>query len=188
MLRIAFKEWAAVCRALAEGRQSLIIRKGGIAEDGGVFKPEYTRFWLYPTYLHQQDQGIKPADLGYLRLALTDRPPQGFLRISLFAEIAEIYFVSSINAALVLDDLHIWSLDTIRQRFHYRTPGLYVLLIRVYRCPTIDVVEHPAYAGCKTWVELDRELSTGGATPVLSDDGFVTEQAAIRRRLQEQTE
>ena len=39
MLRIAFKEWAAVCRALASGRQSLIIRKGGIAEAGGVFAP-----------------------------------------------------------------------------------------------------------------------------------------------------
>ena len=29
---IAFKEWAGVCAALAEGRQSLIVRKGGIAE------------------------------------------------------------------------------------------------------------------------------------------------------------
>ena len=31
MLRHAFKEWAVICKALAEGRQALILRKGGIA-------------------------------------------------------------------------------------------------------------------------------------------------------------
>lgn len=29
---IAFKEWDIVCKALEEGRQSLILRKGGIHE------------------------------------------------------------------------------------------------------------------------------------------------------------
>ena len=38
MLKDAFKEWAVICRALAEGRQALILRKGGIAEAGGDFR------------------------------------------------------------------------------------------------------------------------------------------------------
>jgi hypothetical protein len=29
---MAFKEWAVVCEALGSGRQSVILRKGGIAE------------------------------------------------------------------------------------------------------------------------------------------------------------
>ena len=56
----AFKEWAVICRALAEGKQALILRKGGIAETGGEFAVEHTRFWLFPTYTHQQRDGIRP--------------------------------------------------------------------------------------------------------------------------------
>ena len=60
MLKYAFKEWADICRALALGRQAIILRKGGIAERGGSFQAEHTRFWLYPTYVHQQRSGIRP--------------------------------------------------------------------------------------------------------------------------------
>ena len=41
MLKYAFKEWAVVCRALTEGKQALILRKGGIAETGGRFQLEH---------------------------------------------------------------------------------------------------------------------------------------------------
>jgi len=49
MLRHALKEWAVTCRALAEGRQAILLRKGGIGEAGGAFQVEHTRFWLLPT-------------------------------------------------------------------------------------------------------------------------------------------
>ena len=39
MIRHAFKEWAVICKVLAEGRQALILRKGGIAE-------RFQRFYL----------------------------------------------------------------------------------------------------------------------------------------------
>ena len=32
MLKDAFKEWAVICRALADGGQGLILRKGGIGD------------------------------------------------------------------------------------------------------------------------------------------------------------
>lgn len=183
MLRIAFKEWAAVCRALADGRQALIIRKGGIAEEGGTFKPGHDRFWLYPTILHQQQGGIKPEAGPYLTAAAAERPPEGTLRFSHYADVAGVHLVRSLDAALALDDLHVWSADTIRQRFHYRTLGLYVLPVRVYRAPAADVPEHPAYAGCKTWVELDRGLNTDGAVAVLPGDAFAAQLKAIEERL-----
>ena len=63
-LGVAFKEWAAVCRALADGTQTVILRKGGIAEAGGEFRPEHARFWLYPTHFHEQQRaGLKPEYL-----------------------------------------------------------------------------------------------------------------------------
>ncbi len=40
MERAGFKEWSSVCQAIADGRQTIIIRKGGIAEgrDGFMFQ------------------------------------------------------------------------------------------------------------------------------------------------------
>jgi len=170
MLNMAFKEWAAVCQALAEGKQALILRKGGIAERGSTFQPEHGRFWLYPTFVHQQEQGIKPEQG---RLLAAAKPPAGTVRLSHYVEVPGVYHVAELPALLLLNHLHIWTEDTVRQRFAYKHPGLYVLPARVYRAPQpFDVVETPAYAGCKSWVELEQALPTEGAHPVLEEGSF----------------
>ena len=61
MPRFAFKEWAVICDALSRGEQALILRKGGIAEENGEFRPDHARFWLFATYLHQKPDGLKPT-------------------------------------------------------------------------------------------------------------------------------
>ena len=173
MLRHALKEWAVICRALAGGRQALLLRKGGVAEAGGEFEVEHTRFWLYPTYAHQQRRGVLPEALPLLTQAEADRPPEGVLRLEHFAEVAGLYHVHDPVGVLKLADLHVWSEETALARFAYRRPGLFVLPIRVYRAPQpAEIPERPEYAGCRSWVELDRELPTEGATPVLSDEAF----------------
>ena len=57
---VAFKEWAGICDALIAGRQSIVVRKGGISESAGpgVFVPEHSEFWLFPTWVHQAEQGL----------------------------------------------------------------------------------------------------------------------------------
>lgn len=174
MLSIAFKEWAVICRALAEGRQALILRKGGIAERNGEFRPEYDRFLLYPTFFHEQHRtGIKPELLPLLETAEVDRPPAGMIRFTHFVTVASVTHVTELDKAQALDPLHGWSADTVRQRFQYRTPGLYVLVVRTHRLPqSVDRVEKPEYAGCKTWVELGQPVATEGASPVLADEQF----------------
>lgn len=174
MLSIAFKEWAVICRALAEGRQSLILRKGGVAEVGGEFRPEHERFLLYPTFFHEQHRtGVKPDLLPLLDAAEADRPPVGRLRFTHLAAVSAVSHVTDLEKALALDPLHGWTADTVRQRFAYRTPGLFVLTVRVYRlAQPAEAVERPEYAGCKTWVELDTASETDGAEPVLSDEAF----------------
>src|SRR6516164_6222610 len=106
MLRYAFKEWAVICRALAEGRQALILRKGGIAESGGEFEVEHRRFWLFPTYVHQQKDGITPEAIPLLEQVEEGRPPQGIVRLSHFAEVAGIYHVRDLVGAWKLAGLH----------------------------------------------------------------------------------
>jgi hypothetical protein len=172
-LRHAFKEWAAICRALAQGQQAIILRKGGIAEQTGEFTPEHSRFWLYPTYLHEKPDALVPEAEPLLRQAEADRPPAGVVRLSHWAEVAGIYHLHEVASALKLADLHLWSPQTVQARFFYRAPGLYVLPVRVWRAPEpIELPETTAYAGCRTWVDLGRDLATDGSTPVLSDAAF----------------
>jgi hypothetical protein len=167
MLQHAFKEWAVICEALAQGKQSLILRKGGIAENEGEFGVEHTRFWLYPTFSHQED--VRPL----LQQAEANRPPAGQVRLQLWADVTGIYQLRDELAALLLSHLHCWSEATVRQRFNYRTPGLFLLVVRVHRVPKAhEIDELPAYVGCRSWVELGQPLSTVGSAPVLDDAGF----------------
>jgi hypothetical protein len=172
-LQQALKEWAVVCLALAEGRQALLLRKGGIAEDSGQFQVEHRRFWLFPTYVHQQKDGIVPEAVPLLEQAEAERPPQDIVRLTHFAETVESYHVSDLAAVEKLAGLHIWSPQTVRARFEYRRPGLHVLLVRVYRVPqAFELADTPEYAGCRSWVELERALPMDGATPVLTEEAF----------------
>lgn len=167
MLKHALKEWAAICEALAEGRQQLILRKGGIAEPGDGFRLEHTRFWLYPTFVHQQRQGLRDEGLSLLEKAERERPPEGTVRLTHFAEVAGVYHVKNKTAALILAHLHFWSEEAVAARFDYRTPGLYVLPLRVYRAAKVyEIPERPEYRGCHSWVELAEGFSDEGATPV----------------------
>jgi hypothetical protein len=172
-MRHAFKEWAVICRALAEGKQSLVLRKGGIAETAGDFQVEHTRFWLFPTYVHQQKEGIRPEALPLFEQAEAERPMPGHVRISHFAEITGIYHVHDLLPAMLLAHLHLWSDDTVKKRFDYRSPGIYVLPVRVYRAAEFyDLPDTVEYQGCRSWVELDRDLSTEGAVPVLPESAI----------------
>ena len=164
MLSVAFKEWAVICAALAAGRQSLILRKGGIAEEGGAFRPEYTEFVLYPTYFHEHRAGVKPEFLPLLEAADAAKPPAGTVRFTHFVRVASVAHVTDLDAALALDSQHAWTPDVVRQRFHYRTPGLFVFAVRAFAlAQPVDVIERPEYAGCKTWVPLAAPIDTTGA-------------------------
>ena len=146
---IAFKEWAVICAALAEGRQSLILRKGGIAEAGGEFRPEHDRFLLYPTYFHEHRNGIKPELLPLLEQCEANKPAAGTIRITHFAEVVSVEHLAELEQVLAMDSQHGWTREEVTKRFHYRKPGLFVLRLRVIALPEPMVVpEHPEYAGC----------------------------------------
>ena len=159
MLSTAFKEWAVICEALATGRQSLILRKGGIAESGGVFRPEHSEFLLYPTFFHEHRVGVKPAFLPLLDHAEANKPEAGTIRFTHFVRVTDVKHITDLDAALALDPLHAWTPEIVKQRFHYRTPGLFAITVNVFKLAEPQIrVERPEYAGCKTWVELDTPI------------------------------
>jgi hypothetical protein len=185
MLQHAFKEWAVICKALAVGRQALILRKGGIAENSGSFRLEHTRFWLFPTYVHQQQAGITPEASALLEEARVLRPTEGILRLEHFVEVDGSYLLHDMVGVLRLAPFHIWSMETVHARFRYRQPGILALVVRVFRAPNVfELPDLPAYAGCHSWVKLERGLPTEGATPVLAEGEFEEISRNIERALQ----
>lgn len=162
---VAFKEWAGICRALAEGRQAVILRKGGIEEGPNGFRPEHGEFWLYPTYLHEPDQGLKPG------FPAPPAPPEGVVDLETLVVVEWVRRVERLESLEALSERHAWTDATVRSRFEYRAPGLWVLGVRTYRRPEPWRLEvKPTYAGCKTWVPLGRSLPTADLVPVLSDE------------------
>jgi hypothetical protein len=166
---VAFKEWAGVCEALVQGRQSIIVRKGGIREGPGpgVFVPEHAEFWLYPTGVHQAQQGLRLAEL--VR-PLQPAGPDESLPIRALVRVERVGYVRDEATLPALEEFHVFTEETIRKRFHYRAPGLWVLVARIWRRePAFTIMATPEQAGCKTWVTLDPALPTSGLVPVLDD-------------------
>jgi hypothetical protein len=184
-LRQALKEWAVICRALALGRQAILLRKGGIAEETGIFQLEHTRFWLFPTQVHQQREGITDEARPLLQEVELEQPAPGTVTLTHFAEVQGMYWIEDVAAALRLIGLHCWSVATVASRFAYRRPGLAVVPVRVYRAAdACSVTVTAAQTGCKSWVELEEGLSTQGATPVLEDEAFTEVLRTLDRLLE----
>jgi hypothetical protein len=61
MESVGFKEWSLVCDALGRGTQSVILRKGGIAEGRRGFSFRYREFFLFPTLIHEQVEKVRIA-------------------------------------------------------------------------------------------------------------------------------
>lgn len=170
---IAFKEWASVCGALGDGRQSVILRKGGIEEGPAGFRPVHQTFWLYPTKFHQSPEQVQPADAAYLQRARDQQPPAGDVEICCLVNAEQVWQVVDESRLPLLMPFTILSEETLQQRFNYREPGLFVLAVRVFELPRPVVIrETAAYAGCKSWVDLEEPLSTLGASPVVEDEAF----------------
>ena len=170
---IAFKEWAVICAALETGRQSLILRKGGIHEGRAGFRVAHQEFWLWPTYLHEGADGLTLAARELLDETVARKPVAGTQRLSLFAAVTDVHDIQDETLLPRLEGQHLWSAETVQQRFHYRQPGLFALIVRVYRLPTPMIVpDSPHYAGCRSWIETQESLSTADLQPVLDEATF----------------
>ena len=181
----ALKEWAIVCRALADGRQTLLIRKGGIEEIKARFQVTHRDFWLFPTYVHQNAADLVPTLHAEFSDLQATQPPAGTIAVQLYATVEDVVKVMDLERLRLLQGCHILSWDCVASRFQYRNkPGVHVITVRVHRRPAVITMQNtPAYDGCVSWVDLDEDLSTEGCAPVLSDAEFGARLADIRGRL-----
>lgn len=180
---VALKEWAAIEDALAHGRLSVLVRKGGIYEKRGDFEVEHRAFWIFPTGWHQNESELSAAFREHL--GDTPRFPPGEIPLRVHCEVVDALRVESLDALLRLGGLQPFSAETLRSRFEYRgKPYLHVLIVRAHVVAQPRIITNTAgYDGCVSWVRLDAPASTEGAVTALDDSSFARLRAEVLARL-----
>jgi hypothetical protein len=176
---MAFKEWAVVCDALGSGRQSVILRKGGIAEGRDGFAFLHREFFLFPTRFHET-LGKTTLSPGFALPA--DR--EGEVEIRFTAKIERTCFLSDSEQLAALSDFHILRREVIEERFRFgEPPGIHVGFARIYRMssPWILPMEK-RFGGCRSWVELP-DAPVISIEPVLSDEENQRRSESLRELL-----
>lgn len=153
--RVAFKEWAVICRALADGRQDVILRKGGLVDPAGGFRPDHPEFLLMPTFVHQAPESLVPEARHLLTDIDADRPPDGHVVFRHAARVRQVNRVRRIEDLAAYRARHVWSDAVVMERFHRWADELHVLEVDV--APLAEPFAVPwndSFGGCRSWVEL----------------------------------
>src|ERR1700679_1430355 len=116
---IALKEWAVVLKALEEGKQTILLRKGGIAEEGGEFKPDHSEFFLYPTFEHENAQAIKPDWRPRLAAIEKENKDPKRIHFRLYATLDKVEKVTDWEVAKRLIPFTVMSDEAVEKRFNY---------------------------------------------------------------------
>ena len=175
-----FKDWSLVCAALGHGRQSIILRKGGIAEGRDGFRFKHERFFLFPTQFHQQAEMIRPEELDGLQ---PEPPaPAGTVEIRYLFQLDFAVWVDEWATVERLEPFHVWREEVARARFAYdEQAGLQCAFGRVHRLRAPwTFPDRPAYGGCRSWVNLPAHPVGPGFDPVISDGEHAARSSAVR--------
>ena len=181
----ALKEWASAVETLGRGEQILVLRKGGIHREDRDFRFVYPEFLLFPTYEHQKEELIKPEFHAVLRDTYNDSGVADTVDFKYFCHVTDKFELRDEDDLDRISGLHIWTDDYAHKRLHWRPKQpLTVALLRVYELQnsrSLPVL--PEYSGCKSWVELGKEVALGGMTPVLSDAEYENKADMVRGSL-----
>jgi hypothetical protein len=173
---VAFKEWALVCASMLRGETSLIFRKGGIAEGREGFRFQHERFFLFPTFFHEQ------ADRLRIDVPIVEPEPDP-VSFSAYVHVEFTRWIEDLSLLQRLSDLHILKPEVLEQRFAYDDPkGLHLAMIRVFGViPVWSLAFQKSFGGCRSWVELPEAPAELRFTPVIQD----SEHAARVQRVRE---
>jgi hypothetical protein len=168
IMMAALKEWAIVCKALEEGRQVLLLRKGGIMEYRQGFEIKHNKFLLFPTFEHQSKEYIQPDYIDNLDIILQHHltgpyhptPNSGRNKLNLYAKVIDVKEVGDKSIIRKLEKYHIWNDRYVNLRMDYNPKKpMSVLLLRVYKMNNpIEVDIIPEWAGCRSWVSIELEF------------------------------
>ncbi len=176
----ALKEWAVAVEALESGQTIMLLRKGGIREQGGTFTVAHNQVLLYPTYEHQNSHLLKPTHTHRVKPVPSGWHPST-VRIGAWAEITHIFPVGDEPLVAALLPYHIWNAQFARERFGWKPrQSLYVLLLRTCKLAQAQVIPYCSeYGGCKSWIDLAEAIALDQAVPVLNEAEYAKRVAEI---------
>jgi hypothetical protein len=176
-----FKEWTLICDALGRGGQSIILRKGGIAEGRAGFRFQHDEFLLFPTLFHEQAAKLKvPAGT-----ALPAPRADGQIEIRLHCRVEWTQDVENWDTVQRLAPFHWWQEFEVEKRFRQdEKPGVSLAFVRVSRLSEPFVFpDSPRYGGCRSWVQLPDVPPETSLAPVLDDATHRPRESEIRAAL-----
>ncbi|OBB74081.1 DUF1802 family protein [Mycobacterium sp. 852014-52144_SCH5372336] len=179
LTRPALKEWSAAIHALLDGRQTVLLRKGGIHEKR--FAVAASHFLLFPTVAHGHAERVRPEHRDLLDVATADSTEDAVV-VRAGARIVAAVEVNRPEALEEIAPLHIWTDASVRaDRLDFRPKHRLTALV-VQACPLLAPLRlerTPEYAGCISWVQLP--IDPEWAAPV-HDDAALHEIAERVRR------
>jgi hypothetical protein len=164
---------------MARGRQSLLLRKGGIAEGKGGFRWRHPAFFLFPTHFHEQAQSVTEADVPAVGSPPSESDDHA-IPLTLFARIERSGILTDRSRVEALAPFHIWKPQVVEDRFGFGpSPGLAWALIRPFSFePPWLLQPSRSFAGCRSWVDLPHPPALA-LRPVVPESEF----DALRRRI-----
>jgi len=158
----ALKEWATVVKALEQGKQTVILRKGGILETASGFNIESKKFFLFPTWEHQETKHVKPEFHDFLNNVLDNKPNENFNKISSYAEVLYEKDVENPKVISNLSSFHVWSDSYIQERRNWKPEKpMKAVFLKTMKIPEFDLSLKPEFSGCKSWIELNSNFEAG---------------------------
>lgn len=157
----ALKEWSAAVHALLDGRQRVLLRKGGIGEKR--FDIAAREFVLFPTVEHSHADRVRPEFRDLLTAAAPDSADDHIV-LRAAAKVVAALPVNRPDNIDAIQDLHIWTPESVRrERLDFRPKHRLAVLV-VQAIPLVAPVRlsrNPDYAGCTSWVQLPITPSLG---------------------------
>ena len=189
LIKDALKEWAVTIRALDQGEQVLLLRKGGIREK--EFKIQHDEFLFYPTYEHQKSDLLKPEYQQDLVETLAPwggvvpsaSPPE--VTFTHYAQVDEVMETMDPQAVEALSPHYIWTTGYAEKRLYWRPfKPLEVIFVRVFRlAQPARVPVTPYFLGCKSWVDLPAGVSLEGSVPVIEESAYRAKVEMVKASL-----
>ncbi|MEX0659166.1 MAG: DUF1802 family protein [Egibacteraceae bacterium] len=183
---LALKEWAAVTHALLDGRQTVLLRKGGIHERA-FSVGDAGRFVVFPTVAHSHAERVRPEHTDLLGRGAADVDEvDGTFVVRCGLTLVDAIPVHRPEHLEAIADLHIWTAASVQaDRLDFRPRHLLqALVVRAVALPEAQrLPRDEAYGGCRSWIDLPVAWEPGAGTPVLDEQRLVADARRVRDAL-----
>lgn len=172
-LRLAFKEWAGVIEALAEGHQIFLLRK---------YEPDEAKFCLYPTYSYytsiqnypeRLNDKVKPEFAEKAKnAALEQLKEKDIVKLKYFFEVDEVIHLADVKRVVDLEPCMIWSVSHVSQYAETAKKGMFVWIGRTKELSKTVVAARQTGGGSLFKYNHFEDIDTTNSSQMLEESVF----------------